>query len=81
MRYPGPEKLEIIRLVEQSHLPVRATRDKLGITRSTFYRWYNTYQRDGPEAFADRPSRPSRVWNRLPAEVREQIVALAREDA
>ena len=28
---------------------------------------------------ADRPSRPSRVWNRLPAEVREQIVALALE--
>ena len=31
MRYPAPEKLEIIRLVEQSHLPVRATLDKLGI--------------------------------------------------
>ena len=27
MRYPAPEKLEIIRLVEQSHLPVRATLD------------------------------------------------------
>jgi putative transposase len=25
MRYPGSEKLEIIRLVEQSHLPVRRT--------------------------------------------------------
>ena len=36
MRYPAPGKLEIIRLVEQSHLPVRATLDKLGITRSTF---------------------------------------------
>ena len=32
MRYPASEKLEIIRLVEQSHLPVRATLDKLGIT-------------------------------------------------
>ena len=29
---------------------------------------------------ADRPSRPSRVWNRLPAEIREQIVALALEE-
>ncbi len=26
MRYPGSEKLEIIRLVEQSHLPLRRTR-------------------------------------------------------
>ena len=79
MRYPASEKLEIIRLVEQSHLPVRATLDKLGITRSTFYRWYDAYQRGGPEALNDHPSQPSRVWNRLPAEIREQIVALALE--
>ena len=31
MRYPASEKLEIIRLVEQSHLPVRRTLAKLGI--------------------------------------------------
>ena len=30
MRYPASEKLEIIRLVEKSHLPVRRTLDKLG---------------------------------------------------
>ncbi|WP_236960848.1 IS3 family transposase [Methylobacterium durans] len=80
MRYPAPEKLEIIRLVEQSHLPVRRTLEKLGITRSTFYRWYDAYLRGSPEALADRPSRPSRVWNRLPTEIREQIVALALEE-
>ena len=79
MRYPASEKLEIIRLVEQSHLPVCATLEKLGITRASFYRWYDAFQRGGPEALADRPSRPSRVWNRLPAEVRDQIVALALE--
>jgi transposase len=28
-----------IRLVEQSHLPVRRTLDKLGIRPGTFYRW------------------------------------------
>ena len=31
MRYPAAEKLEIIRLVEQSPLPVRHTLAKLGI--------------------------------------------------
>ena len=31
MRYPGAEKLEIMRLVEQSHLPVRRTLATLGI--------------------------------------------------
>ena len=37
MRYPASEKLEIIRLVERSHLPVRRTLDKLGIPATTFY--------------------------------------------
>ncbi len=71
MRYPASEKLEIIRLIEQSHLRVRATLDQLGITHSTFYRWYDAYSCGGPEALADRPSRLSRVWNRLPTEVRD----------
>jgi hypothetical protein len=31
MRYPAAEKLEIIRLVEQSHLPTRQTLEQLGI--------------------------------------------------
>jgi putative transposase len=38
MRYPASEKLEIIQLVEQSHLPVLRTLEKLGIPRQTFYR-------------------------------------------
>ena len=31
MRLPGSEKIEIIRLVEQSHLPARRTLEMLGI--------------------------------------------------
>ena len=77
MRYPAGEKLEIIRLVEQAHLPVRRTLEKLGIPRATFYRWYDLYQTGGPEALSDRPSRPSRIWNRIPDEVRSQIIELA----
>src|SRR4051812_33919534 len=77
MRYPASEKLEIIRLVEQSHLPVRRTLEKLGIPRATFYRWYDLYQSGGPEALEDRPSKPNRVWNRIPDEIRRQIIALA----
>jgi predicted DNA-binding protein (UPF0251 family) len=38
MRYLASEKLEIIRLVEQSHLPAKRTLDKLGIPRATFNR-------------------------------------------
>ncbi len=57
MRYPASEKLEIIRLVERSHLPVRRTLDKLGIPRATFNRWYERYVDGGistrPRPFAD----------------------------
>jgi transposase-like protein len=42
MRYPAPEKLEIIRLVEESALPVRRTLEKIGIPGATFYRWWSS---------------------------------------
>ena len=77
MRYTAPDKLEIIKLVEQSHLPVRRTLDRLGIPRATFYRWYDFYQTGGPDALEDRSSRPGRVWNRIPDDVRAQILDLA----
>ena len=39
MRYPASEKLEIIRTVETSPLPVRRTLVQIGIPKSTFYAW------------------------------------------
>jgi len=77
MRYPASEKLEIIRLVEQSHLPKRRTLAMLGVLPSTFYAWYDRYLTGGPEALKDRPSRPSKVWNRIPDEIRGAIKDLA----
>ena len=77
MRYPAPEKLEIIRLVEQSHLSVRRTLARIGVPPATFYRWYDLYQTGGPEALEDRSPKPDRVWNRIPDAVRERIVQLA----
>jgi transposase InsO family protein len=80
MRYPTAEKLEIIRLVEQSHLPVKRMLEKLGIPRATFYRWYDLYQAGGPEALDDRSPRPDRVWNRIPDDIRERIRLLALDE-
>ena len=74
MRYPASEKFEIIRLVEESALPVRRTLEKIGIPRATFYRWYDLYQAGGPEALDDRHPKPDRVWNRIPDDVRERII-------
>jgi len=80
MRYPASEKLEIIRLVEESALPVRRTLEKIGIPGATFYRWYDLYQAGGPEALNDRPPKPDRVWNRIPDDVRERIIRLALDE-
>jgi putative transposase len=81
MRYPATEKLEIIRIVEQSHLPAKRTLDQLGIARRTFYRWYDRYLDGGPEALADRPSAPGRVWNRIPDAIQDQIIEMALEQS
>jgi putative transposase len=80
MRYAASEKAEIIRLVEQSVLPVKRTLEKLGIPRATLYRWCDLYQSGGPEALDDRSPRPDRVWNRIPDDIRERIVQLALDE-
>ena len=80
MRYPASEKLEIIRLVEESTLPVRRTLEKIGIPHATFYRWYDLYHTGGPEALEDQQPKPDRVWNRIPDDVRERIVRLALDE-
>jgi putative transposase len=79
MRYPASEKLEIVRLVEQSHLPIRRTLDKLGISRPTFYRWYDLFRRFGEAGLDDHRAGPRRVWNRVPEVVRGQVIDLALE--
>jgi transposase InsO family protein len=80
MRYPASEKLEIIRLVEHSHLPIKRTLEKIGIAKTTFYRWYDRYEAFGLAGLEDRSSAPGKVWNRIPDEIRGQIVDLALDE-
>jgi transposase InsO family protein len=77
MRYPASEKLEIIRLVEQSSLPVRRTLLQLSIPKSTFYGWYRRYVEGGLDALQDEASQPTRVWNKLPEQTSAAIIELA----
>ena len=80
MRYPSSEKLEIIRLVEQSNISARRTLEKLGIPRTTFYRWYDRYLTRGEAALTDRSPKPLRVWNRIPDDIRERLVQFALDE-
>ena len=52
MRYPASEKLEIIKLVEQSHLSARRTLEQIGVPPATFYRWCDRYQNRRPRGAA-----------------------------
>ena len=80
MRYPVSEKLEIIRLVEGSHLSTRLTLAKLGIPRTTFYRWYDRYLQRGEAGLQDQSPKPKHVWNRIPDDVRRKVVKLALKE-
>jgi putative transposase len=77
MRYSQAERMEIIRLVEESELTIAQTLEELGIPQSTFYRWYRRYQEAGYDGLADRKPGPRQFWNRIPDEVREHVVEVA----
>lgn len=79
MRMPQTEKMEVIRLVEASNLPVRKTLAELGIARTTFYRWYRAYAKSGYEGLAPPKAKgqSTHFWNQVPTAIRDQIVTLA----
>ena len=80
MRYPASEKPEIIRLVEESHLSARLTLAKLGIPRTTFYRWYDRYLQRGEAGLQDQSPKPKQVWNRIPTEIKADVIKLALQE-
>jgi transposase InsO family protein len=77
MRYTQGEKLEIIRLVEGSDLPVKTTLEQLQVSRASFYRWYRAYVDHGAEGLAPKPSSRRQFWNRIPDDERERVVEVA----
>jgi len=79
IRRSEAEKREIIHLVEHSALSVKKTLDELQVPRSTFYRWYKQYLEEGEEGLVDHRPNPHQIWNRIPQEVKQQVVELALE--
>jgi len=79
MRVSQAEKMEIIRIVEQSELSVRRTLVELNINRSTFYNWYRRYSEDGYDGLADKRPNARRFWNKIPQPVKEEVVQIALE--
>ena len=79
MRVGPAEKMEIIRLVEASDLSARSTLEHLGVHRSTFYNWYKRYSEEGYDGLTDCRPHARRFWNKLPEEVKENVLQVALE--
>jgi len=71
--------MEIIRLVEGTDLPVRATLRQLGVPRSTFYAWYQRYLDQGFNGLHDKKPAPRPRWNAISEIVQKQILEMALE--
>jgi len=80
MRYSQSEKMEIIRLVENSEISAKRTLMELGINRSTFYNWYQRYLESGYDGLSTRSSSSKRFWNKIPDFVKDQVVDIALEE-
>lgn len=80
MRFSQEEKMEIIRIVEQSDLGVNRTLRELTIPKSTFYNWYKRYLEGGYDGLASRRRSSTTVWNKIPKEICDQALELALEE-
>ena len=79
IRRSPAEKMEIIRVVEQSPLPVGRVLEQLNVPRSSFYEWYRQYLKEGEDGLSPRQRERRQFWNRIPEQVQGQIVELALE--
>jgi putative transposase len=78
MRYSQAEKMEIIRIVENSELSVRMTLRELDVNHSSFYNWYRRYKEHGYEELSNMDKGPGRFWNKIP-ESEQKVVETALE--
>ena len=79
MRRTASEKMEFIRIVENSDLPTTETLRHLDIKKSTFYGWYRRYTEGGFDALEDRKPRRAAGWNQIAPDVRDEVLELALE--
>lgn len=77
MRFSQAEKMEIIKIVQESEIGVNRTLKELGIHKSTFYQWYGRYLEGGYDGLAPRKRSMNCQWNRIPDQHRQRIVEVA----
>lgn len=56
---------------------MKKTLAQISVPKTTFCRWCDRHQTFGETGLEDRRPHPGRVWNRIPDDVREEVVELA----
>lgn len=79
MRRSASEKMEIIRIVQDSELGVKQTLEELGISRSTFYVWYKHYFEDGFDGLTPKSPNRKSFWNEIPKKEKNKVIEIALE--
>ncbi len=77
MRHSASEKLEVIRMVEQSDVSVKKTLQQLDIPITTFYCWYRRFAEGGYDGLVDKRPSPRQLWNRIPDSERDRVKEIA----
>ena len=80
MRRTASEKMEIIKIVQESELGVKRTLRELGISKSTFYNWYNRYLKEGFDGLKPKAIKRRYFWNRIPDAERQEVIECALEE-
>jgi len=70
-------KLEILRAVECSPLPVAETLARLDVPASTYYRWRRNFRGRGRQGLEDTSPYKGRVWNQLLPEEHDKVLEVA----
>jgi putative transposase len=70
-------KLEVLRAVQGAGLPVKRVLSQLGITRSTYYRWRQSFRQRGQPGLHDRPPMRVCTWNQILPEERDKMLETA----
>lgn len=79
MRLSASEKYEIIQEVTTSEIGVKRTLESFGIARSTFYKWYQKYLKNGYDGLETSKRTSKRQWNSIPEEQKDLVVEIALE--
>ena len=73
------EKIDAISVIEGSGLSVARALNKIGLPRTTFYRWRKKFRTMGISGLKDNKPKPHRPWNKLLPQQEDKVLETATD--